>query len=238
MVVRLSEPTCVASNRLILDGEDITSWIERASPAELWFRMIQGRAPRAVEVKVFNAILCAMGDHGSTPPSTQAARLVASTGSGVHCALAAGIMAFGEHHAGAIEKAMGLLEEINRSGKKPTSVVMELLAEQKKIPGFGHRYHTKDPRVEPLVKLGKNLPNTTFLEIFLEMERVLRDLKGINGNIDGVSAALLLDMGFVKETGRAVFFAGRLPGMVSWIIREIYSGHFKPYKLFLDAKGA
>ncbi|AER65990.1 Citrate synthase [Thermovirga lienii DSM 17291] len=238
MVVRSSEPTYVAPNRLVLDGEDITSWIERASPAELWFRMIQGRAPQPVEVRVFNAILCAMADHGSTPPSTQAARLVASTGSGVHCALAAGMMAFGEHHAGAIEKAMGFFEEINQSGRKPSEVVMEILAERRKIPGFGHRYHTKDPRVEPLVRLGKNLPNTTFLEMFLEMERALRNLKGINGNIDGVSGALLLDMGFVKEAGRAVFFAGRLPGMVSWIIKEIYSGYFKPYKLCLDAKGA
>jgi len=238
MVVRLSEPTEVSPNRLVIDGEDIASWIEKASPAELWFRMIQGRAPEAIEVKVFNAILCAMADHGSTPPSSQAARLVASTGSGVHCALAAGLMAFGEHHAGAIEKAMELFEEVHRSGKEPACIVREFLESRKKIPGFGHRYHTKDPRVEPLVKWGRNLPSTTFLQIFIKMEATLQRYKGISGNIDGVSGALLLDMGFVKEAGRAVFFAGRLPGMVSWVIREICSGHFKPYKLSLITKGA
>lgn len=58
------------------------------------------------------------------------------------------------------------------------------------------------------------------MELFLKMEETLRRLKGINGNIDGVSGALLLDLGFTKEVGRAVFFAGRLPGITSWIIRR------------------
>jgi len=235
VVVKTFEPVEVRPNRIVLDGEAIDQWIERASQADVWFRLIQGRAPEPIEIRIFNAILCAMADHGSTPPSTQAARLVASAGSGIHCALAAGLLAFGEHHAGAIEKAMELFQKAVESNAQAEDVVLEFLANHKKIPGFGHRYHSRDPRVRPLVNLGKSLPKRSHLELFLKMEETLRRLKGINGNIDGVSGALLLDLGFTKEVGRAVFFAGRLPGITSWIIRETHSGYFKRYKLLLKS---
>ncbi|MCX7828117.1 MAG: hypothetical protein N2315_02800 [Thermanaerothrix sp.] len=230
MVVRLGSSS-VSRDSIILDREPVENFIDRADPAEVWFRLVQGRSPSAEESNVFGAILCAMGDHGDTPPSTQSARLAASSGSGMHCALASALLSFGDHHAGAIERAMMIFEASVRDVVSPKDLVSSFLSRGHRIPGFGHRVHRQDPRVEPLVRKGLSLGETRHLRYFLAVQDELMALKGIGGNIDGVAGALLLDMGFPPEVGRGVFFCGRIPGLVMWILREISEGPFRPYRL-------
>jgi citrate synthase len=230
MVVRLGSSS-VSQDSIIIDREPIGGFIDRADPSEVWFRLVQGRSPSAEESAVFRAILCAMGDHGDTPPSTQSARLVASSGSGIHCALASALLSFGDHHAGAIERAMELFGASVRDMVNPWELVSSFLSRGERIPGFGHRVHRQDPRVAPLVRKGLSLRDTRHLRFFLAVQEELTRLKGIRGNIDGVAGALLLDMGFPPEVGRGVFFCGRIPGLIMWILREVSQGPFRPYRL-------
>jgi citrate synthase len=229
MVVALA--TRVAPDRIEIDGEPIGEFIRRGDPAEMWFRMIQGRTPSQEESAVFGAILCSMADHGDTPPSTQAARLVASSGSPMQCSLAAALLAFGDHHAGAIERAMELFSSCVRDREIPSAVADRFISRGRRVPGFGHRVHREDPRVRPLVEVGSALTHRPHLSFFLGMQDHLRSAKGILGNVDGVCGALLLDLGFPPSAGRAVFFCGRIPGLVSWILREGELGPFRPYRL-------
>lgn len=230
MVVRIGTSE-VGEDLILLDREPVRDFIDRANPGEAWFRLIQGRSPSEAEAEAFGAILCAMADHGDTPPSTQAARLVASAGSAIHCALASALLAFGDHHAGAIERAMNLFRCSLLEGVSPRDLVKRFLSRGDRIPGFGHRLHRRDPRVEPLVRKGMSMDRTDHLAFFLGVQEELWGLKGICGNVDGVAGAMLLDMGFPPEAGRAVFFCGRLPGLVMWIFREISDIPFRPYRL-------
>jgi citrate synthase len=88
-------------------------------------------------------------------------------------------------------------------------------------PGFGHRFHTRDPRAARLFQMA--------LELELEGEhvRMLRAIEhALDGrydqfgralpvNVDGAIAAISADLGFAYELGNAVFLVSRLPGLIA-----------------------
>src|SRR5437016_9612173 len=104
--------------------------------------------------RLMDAILVASIDHGATPPSALAARTVASTGAALSASVAAGIMSINRHHGGAIEDCARQLKAIadrvtNESISMEEAATQALAAIRdagERMPGFGHRYHTKDPR--------------------------------------------------------------------------------------------
>jgi len=232
----VAEPaTAVAENLLHIGGIPVDRWIDETGSAAVWFRLLQQRRPNNAEIRLLEALLASMADHGSTPPSTQAARLVASTGVPLQASLAAGLLAFGEHHAGAIELSMRLLQENVpcMPEVRAADLVTAALAEGQRIPGFGHRIHRRDPRVEPLLALASNLlPHGTHLALFRSLRDELEARKEIAPNIDGIGGAILSDLGFPWQAGRAFFFAGRLPGLVAHILGETMGNRaFRRYEL-------
>jgi len=68
---------------------------------------------------MMNAILVAVIDHSVMAPSACATRFVASGGSPIQSAVAAGLQALGTHHGGAIENAQIMLTEGVRKAKGP-----------------------------------------------------------------------------------------------------------------------
>src|SRR6516225_3459691 len=79
-----------------------------------------GELPSAAIGKMLNAVLVSSIDHGVSPPSTIAARNVATTGAPLKDCVAAGILAFGPHHGGDIESCMRFLDRglsLVRSGR-------------------------------------------------------------------------------------------------------------------------
>ena len=73
------------------------------------FFIISGREPSVNEAAMWNAILISVIEHGVAAPSAFVPRVVASTGNSVNAALAAGMLAIGDYHGGAIEDAARLL---------------------------------------------------------------------------------------------------------------------------------
>ena len=69
-----------------------------------------GELPTAAIGRMLNAILVATLDHGVMPPSTLAARNVATSGAPLKDCVAAGILAFGHHHGGDIDSCMRYLD--------------------------------------------------------------------------------------------------------------------------------
>ena len=112
---------------------------------------------------LMDGILVSSIDHGATPPSALAARTVASTGASLSASVAAGIMSINRHHGGAIEDCARQLKKIaDRATSESISMeeaATRTLAAMKetgeRMPGFGHRYHTKDPRTARLFELAR-----------------------------------------------------------------------------------
>src|SRR5436189_4593309 len=116
-----------------------------------------GELPLPAIGRMLNAVLGSSIDHGVTPPSTLAARNVATTGAPLKDSVAAGILAFGPLHGGDIESCMRFLDRgltlvrAGRSMQQAAQAIVDECADQNEVPpGFGHRFHTRDPRATRL----------------------------------------------------------------------------------------
>ena len=92
--------------------------------AEAVYLLLMGELPTPAIGRMLNAVLVSSVDHGVTPPSTLAARNVATTGAPLKDCVAAGILAFGPHHGGDIESCMRFLDvglTMMRAGKTDAS---------------------------------------------------------------------------------------------------------------------
>ncbi|MEA4956125.1 hypothetical protein SDC9_03506 [bioreactor metagenome] len=219
--------TKIQQNKIITRGYSQEDLINNISFSEMVYLLLKGEIPSHKESKMLNHILISFCDHGVTPPSTQSSRLIASSGSPLNVSLAGGLLSFGKNHAGAIEDSMDLFQKLIELNPNETSenIAKNLLdtykIKNKKIPGFGHRYHSKDPRGAKLMSLAKDEnfmgPHT---KLALAIEELLFKEKKICINVDGANAALLSDMGFSSADGFGVFMIGRIPGIIAHVKEE------------------
>ena len=241
-ILKLNKPkwktsiTRVEPNRIVTRGYPQEDLIGNISFPEMVYLLIKGEMPSENDSKMFEAVLVSFCDHGVTPPSTQVARLMASTGSSMNGCVSGGILSFGKYHSGALERSMNILQELVHNGVIGYSgplkshddiravagvVVDEFFNNNEKIPGFGHRYHSEDPRASKLLKIAEKYGvSDVHTELALAIEEILFETKGIKMNIDGANAGILSDMGFDWSLGTGVFMMGRLPGIISHVFEE------------------
>src|SRR5256884_4874078 len=155
--------TRVEPNRVAVRGYDIVDLMGRVCFGAAVHLILTGELPAPPIARLMDAVLVASIDHGATPPSALAARTVASTGASLSASVAAGIMSINRHHGGAIEDCARQLKKIaDRATSESVSMdeaATRTLAEMReageRMPGFGHRLHTKDPRTARLVELSR-----------------------------------------------------------------------------------
>jgi citrate synthase len=196
--------------------------------AEAVYLLLMGELPTPAIGRMLNAVLVSSLDHGVTPPSTLAARNVATSGAPLKDCVAAGILAFGPHHGGDIESCMRFLDSgltLVRGGKTlqqaAEAIVQECVAQHEVPPGFGHRYHTRDPRAARLFQMALELElEGEHVRLIRVAERALdahkdRFDRPLPVNVDGAIAAISADLGFAYELGNAIFLISRLPGLIA-----------------------
>ena len=240
--------TRVEPNKIVTRGYPQEDLIGNISFPEMVYLLIKGEMPSEKESKMFEAVLVSFCDHGVTPPSTQVARLMASTGSSMNGCVSGGLLSFGKYHAGALERSMNILQELVHNGvigytgplkshhdiRAVAGVVVdEFFNNDEKIPGFGHRYHSEDPRASKLLKIAEEYGiSDVHTELALAIEEILFETKGIKINIDGANAGILSDMGIDWSLGTGIFMVGRLPGIISHVFEE--KTVETPFRKFVD----
>lgn len=221
------------SEGLELRGEPLNKLIEGANFVSTFFLSLTGRKPKRGEEVLLNAVMVSCIDHGIEPASGFVPRVSAASGNTVIPAMAAGLLALGPYHGGAISQAMTLFAELEMAGNVETAAtqkVKEYREQKKRLPGFGHPvYKHNDPRVTKLFGLARThrLP-MTFMDVALTVETVLETELGkkLVLNIDGGIAALLLTLGIEPEAGDAVFAVARMAGSIAHIVEERTSGQW------------
>jgi citrate synthase len=223
--------TKVEPNKVCLRGYRIDELMGRITYAQGVFLAIKGELPSQGEAQMLDAILVSSIDHGVTPPSCVAARTLASTGNPLNAALAGGILAISRHHGGAIEDSMRLLQEAVRrkNEMKATSrqiasiTVKEYAGKHRRLPGFGHRIHTRDPRTPKLFQIASDLGIAgEYVEMAEALQDAIRESTGkeLPINVDGAIAAVLCEMDFPPELANAFFIMARVPGLVAHVYEE------------------
>jgi len=222
--------TRVEPNKVAVRGYDIADLMGRVSFGAGVHLILTGELPAPPVARLMDAILVASIDHGATHPSALAARTVASTGASLSASVAAGIMSINRHHGGAIEDCARQLKKIaDRAANESISMdeaATRTLAAMKeagdRMAGFGHRYHTKDPRTARLFELAREAGvDGAHMKAARAVEKSFADAKkALPINVDGAIGAILADLGMNPAAFNGIFMIARAPGLVAHVIEE------------------
>jgi citrate synthase len=221
----------VEPNHLVTRGYRQEDLIGNVPYSNVVYLLLKGELPSREHGRMMDAILTACIDHGVTPPSSMASRVVASGGVPLPTAVAAGVLSIGDAHGGAIEKGAKFFQEgvirMKQEGKSIDEIAKILVAESreqnKRILGFGHRVHTSDPRTKRLFFLADELKISSehiALSKAIERELELQTGNKLPINVDGAVAAISSDMGFDWRLGKAFFLLGRVAGLTAQVYEE------------------
>src|ERR1700727_891893 len=178
----------------------------------LW--MLNGEKPSETATRTLDIALILHADH-ELNASTFAARVIAATLSDIHLAITGALGALkGPLHGGANEAVMRMLFSIDKEGTDPIDYVGKLLAQKKKISGFGHRvYHTEDPRATHLRKmseeLGESSGNAKWFKMSRAIEKYILAEKKLNANVDFYSASTYTMLGIDLDLFTPFFVVSR-----------------------------
>ena len=209
--------------RIYVYGHDLLKLAGEATFTRVIYLILKGEMPDKNSEKMLDSMLTVAIDHGVEPSSVVSARNIYSGGSPVQAAVAGGILALGEFHGGAIEKTMENFKKYcPPQGSGVKKLVEDFAKSGERISGFGHRLYTTDPRTERLVEIAKELGFFgKFVKFAIELEGELsKGGKKLPLNIDGIFAALLLEMGFNPKAGKGFFIIARTPGIVAHVVEE------------------
>jgi len=223
--------TKIEPNKVAVRGYRIDELMGRISFGEMVYLILKGELPSPEVGRLMDAIFVSSVDHGATPPSALAARTIASGGAPLTTAVAGGIMTINQHHGGAIEGCMKLLLEMvaykREKGLDAMTAAREKNAEFRakkiRVPGYGHRIHTDDPRTRRLFELAKEAGvGGEYIEMSHALREAMKETLGrdLPVNVDGALAAILCELGFPPELGNGFFAISRTVGLVAHVYEE------------------
>jgi citryl-CoA lyase len=200
--------TDVSGGQIRVRGYDIADLMEHLSFADAVYLILKGEIPNHQQRRMMEALLVSSVDHGPTPPSNLAARTVFSGGNSLNSAVAAGVMTIGDSHGGAIEQCARILQDwAKRDGQAvelAARLVSELKEKGKRMPGYGHRLHKRDPRTIKLLQIAERIGyQGHYIELAVALQDELERTSGkdLPLNVDGAFSAIISEMGFDWRMG-------------------------------------
>ena len=216
--------------KIAIRGYPIQELIGRVRFPDMIWLMLRGELPSREQGDLLEAALVPGVDHGPHAPSIAIARMAVTCGLPVNGAMASAINVLDDVHGGAGQQCMELYRDIDAEAgaggdliRAATTVIQQHQdAGEKIVPGFGHRFHPIDPRVEPLFELvaraeAAGAVTGRFAAIGRAVETALETMKKrhIPMNIDGITAVIFCELGFEPELGRGLFVLSRSVGILA-----------------------
>ncbi|HLW87178.1 MAG TPA: citrate synthase [Terriglobales bacterium] len=216
----------VAAYDRIRKGQPLVEPDASLSHAGNFLLQLNGVKPSPTAERALDIALILHADHEFNA-STFAARVTAATLSDMHSAITSGIGCLkGPLHGGANEAVFLILEAIDRAGVDPVEHIKGMLAQKKKIPGFGHRvYHTEDPRATHLRQMSQDLGRSSgqpqWFDMSEKIERFVKAEKKLNANVDFYSASTYHNLGIAVDLFTLVFAVSRISGWTAHVIEQL-----------------
>ena len=216
----------VAAYDRIRKGKPVVEADRSLSHAANFLLQLNGSKPSATAERALDIALILHADH-ELNASTFAARVTAATLADMHAAITSAIGALkGALHGGANEAVFRILESIESKKSDPVDYVREMLAQKKKVPGFGHRvYHTEDPRATHLRAMSRDLGRSSgqpqWYEMSEQIEKFVKAEKKLNANVDFYSASTYHVLGIDEDLFTPVFAVSRISGWAAHVIEQL-----------------
>ena len=201
---------------------------------ELAFWLVAMRRPTAGELRLFEAVLVCLAEHGLTPSAIATRLTLTGAPESVQGAMAAGLLGGGSRFLGVTEDAGRFLAAALAGRDRPATdgdwdelareAVRAQRAEGHVVPGLGHNVHRAgDPRTPVLVRIaaeeGLRGPH---LRLFEAIGRIHPEVLGRTLPLNGAGAcgAVLCDLGFPAEILRGFALLARAAGLLGHIAEE------------------
>ena len=188
--------------------------------------MLNGERPTREAARALDVALILHADH-ELNASTFAARVTAATLSDLYSTAVAGIGALkGPLHGGANAEVMRMLLDLGEDAPDDVveGAIRGMLAKKQKVPGFGHRvYRTEDPRATHLRRMSETLSKQTETRWFAmsrTIERVMKDGRGIDANVDFYSASTYHMLGIPIGLFTPIFAVSRISGWTAHVLEQ------------------
>src|SRR3984893_4496448 len=216
----------VAAYDRIRKGKNVVEPDRALSHAANFLLQLNGDKPSSTAQRALDIALILHADH-ELNASTFAARVTAATLADMHAAITSAIGALkGPLHGGANEAVFRILASIDSKKTDPVDYVRGMLAEKKKVPGFGHRvYHTEDPRATHLRVMSRDLGRSSgqpqWYEMSEKIEQLVKGEKKLNANVDFYSASTYHVLGIDEDLFTPVFAVSRISGWAAHVIEQL-----------------
>ena len=222
---------------ITLLGQDLAAdLMGRVSFGELALWLVTQQRPTPPQVRVFEAVLVALADHGFTPTAIAARLTYLSAPDSVQGALAAGLLGGGSRFLGVTEDTGRFLADALAGAGEPLpgdaagwdeialTAVRHAREQGRYIPGLGHPIHkVTDPRTPVLIRIaGEEGLHGPHLQLFEAVGRVHPQVLGrtlpLNGA--GTCGAVLADLGLPTGMLRGFALLARAAGLLGQIAEE------------------
>lgn len=215
-------------DRITIRGEDLVDdLIGERTYTEMLHFLCAGEFPSKDQIRMLDACLVTLMEHGWTPSSIVARMVSDSVPGEMQVPMAAGLLAVGSVFAGTSEACAELLLEARDVGE-PRTFFREIIRKAREaktpLPGFGHPLHKPDdPRAAKLIALAREVSIGRDEIALLEMLSEEIDTafgKHITINATGAIGAVLLGLGYSPDVMRGMAVVSRSAGLVGHIIEE------------------
>jgi citrate synthase len=216
----------VAAYDRIRKGMPLVEPDRSVTHASNFLLQLNGTVPSETAERALDIALILHADH-ELNASTFAARVTAATLSDMHSAITSAIGALkGPLHGGANEAVFRILQAIDQEKADPVGYVRNMLAQKKKVPGFGHRvYHTEDPRATHLRGMSRDLGQSSghpqWYDMSEQIEQFVKAEKKLNANVDFYSASTYHTLGIDEDLFTPIFAVSRISGWAAHVIEQL-----------------
>jgi citryl-CoA lyase len=215
-------------------GYPLAAMIEQLPFSASVFLTIRGELPTPAQVRVMEAALTGILEHGFYAPTTVAARVIASaTPDNVMAAVAGALLTVGsitvspQHAAELMHQAIALTDKLSLE-EAADQVVDTMITSGRRMPGVGHPLHPEgDPRAISLRKVAQSNGvwgrHAKVFELiaagFAERKR-----RAFPINIDGMLGCVLTELGFQPLEMPGLAALSFMPGIIAHSVEEIAQG--------------
>jgi 2-methylcitrate synthase len=216
--------TAICAHHRVRTGQSPIPAAPDLGHAANFLYMLTGKRPSPVTAKAFDASLTLYAEH-ELNASTFTTRVIVSTQSDMHSAVAGGVGALkGPLHGGAGEAVMRTLMEIGEVANVD-AFADRALAEKRRLMGFGHRvYKAGDPRAAILRGMAEEACRQSgafkWYEMAVKLHARINAAKGLIPNVDFYSAPLFYSLSIPVDLFTPVIAAGRIAGWTANILEQ------------------
>ncbi len=210
------------------DANLVDDLLGKKTFTEVMLMQILARPPRPVDLRIVDAVLIVLMEHGLTPSAITTRLIYMSAPENLQGAVAAGLMAVGSQFVGTMENCSRVLDRIEAAADpeaEAAAIAAEYRSTHTAVPGFGHHLHKPvDPRAYKLLDLARAEPQLSGAKVkALETLSAAVDRaagRPITINATGAVAALLGEIGVPTAVMRGFAVISRAAGLVAHVVEE------------------